>query len=124
MTLYENEITTERFARRTPKMVEADLVKRRRGRIARDVTTVLRALAIRVNDHRHGVPANISLESTLDRTVARVFRLLADGNRIQIRRVRAIRQVRARAARMVDHALEQIMRAVGAVNAQHRVHRL
>ena len=58
------------------------------------MAAVLGTLAVRVHDHRHRVPANIGLDPTLDRAVARVIRLLPGGNRVQVSGIRAIRKIR------------------------------
>ena len=54
-------------------MIEADFVQRRRRGVARDVAAVLGALAIRVHDHRHRVPADVRLDAPLDRAVAGIL---------------------------------------------------
>ena len=124
VTLEEHEVAAVLGRRRAPKMVEADFVERGRRRVARDVAAVLGALAVRVDDHRHRVPADVGLDPPLDRAIAGILGLLADGDRVEVGGVRAIRQVRAGTARVIDHAFEQEVRALGAVNAQHRVDRL
>ncbi len=107
VALEVDEVAAVLRRRRAPEMIEADLVERGRRRVARDVAAVLRALAIRVHDHRERVPADVRLDAPLDRPIARVVGLLADRDRVQVRRVRAIRQIRAGAARVIDHAFEE-----------------
>ena len=124
MALEVHEIAAVLRCRRAPKMIEADLVERGRRSVARDVAAVLGAHAVRVDHHRHRVPADVGLDAPLDRAIAGIFGLLADGNRVEVGGVRAIRQIRARAARMIDHALEQEVGTLCAVHSQHRVDRL
>ena len=124
MALEVHEIAAVLRRRCAPKVIEADLVERGRGRVARDVTAVLGADAVRMDDHRQGVPANVGLDAPLDRAVAGILRLLAYGNRVEVRRVRAIRQVRARAARVIDHAFEKEMRPFSAMDPEHGIDRL
>ena len=124
MPLEVHEIAAVLRRRRAPKVIEADFVQRRRRRVARDVAAVLGADAIRVNDHRHRIPADVGLDAALDRAIAGILGLLADGDRVQVGGVRAIRQIRARAARMIDHAFEQEVSALRTVNPQHGIDRL
>ena len=124
VSLEIHEIAAVLGRRCAPKMIEADLVERRRRRIARDVAAVLGAQAVRVDDHRHRVPADVRLDAPLDRAIAGILGLLAYGNRVEIGRVRAIRQIRARAARVIDHALEQVVGALRAMHSEHGIDRL
>ncbi len=121
MSLDEHHVARMRLARGAPEVIEADFVQGRRRRIARDVSAVFRALAIRLHDHRHRVPADVRLEPALDRAVAGVLLLLAGRDRVDVGGVGLERQVGARTPRVVDDALEQVVRAFGAVRAQHRV---
>src|SRR5690606_36799433 len=59
--------------------------------------------------------------SPLNRSIARIRRLLADGNGVQVRGIGTIGQRRTRSTRMIDHALEEIVRALRAMDAKYRI---
>ena len=124
MPLDEHHVARVTVVRRAPEVVEAHLVKRGRRGIARDVAAVLRALAVGLHHHRHGVPADVGLDAPLEGTVARVLALLGRRDRVDVGGVRPERQVGTGAARVVDDPLEQVVRPLRAVHAQHRVDRL
>jgi hypothetical protein len=104
-----------------PEVVEPDFVQRCRGRVARDVAAVLGALPIGLHDHRHGIPADVCLDTLLERAIAGILDLLSGRDRVDVRRVRLERKVRTRAPREIDHALEQVLRALRALRLEHRV---
>ncbi len=70
VALEEHEIAAVLGRRGAPKMVEPDFVERRRRSVARDVAAVLGAFAVRVDDHRHRIPADIGLDPPFDRAIA------------------------------------------------------
>ena len=72
--------------RRVPEVVEADLVERRRRLVAGDVPAELRGLLVGLQHRRHRVPADQRADAPLDRLVARILRLLADRDRVDVRR--------------------------------------
>ena len=88
------------------------------------MAAVLRALAVRMHDHRHRVPANIGLDPTLDRTITRIIWLLTGGDRIQVSGIRAIGKIGAGPARVVDDSFDQEMRPFGSVRFEYRLDRL
>ncbi len=112
------------LGRTAPEVVEADFVHRGGRGVARDMAAVLGALAIRLHDHRHRIPAQVGLDAAFERAVPRVLGLAARRNRVQVSRVRAVRQVGAGAAREIDHLVEQEMRTLGPVLCQHGINRL
>src|SRR5690606_40505121 len=70
VALEVHEVAAVLGRRRAPEMIEPDLIQGRARRVARDVAAVLRADAIRLDDHGHRVPAQVSLDPAVDRTVA------------------------------------------------------
>ncbi len=124
MPLHEHHVTGMPGFVTAPEMIETDLVHRGRRGIAGQVPAVLGADAVRPHDHRHRVPAQIGLDTPFERAVARVFRLPARGDRVDVGRVRGIRQVGSGAARKVDHAVQQEVRPLGPVVREYRVDRL
>jgi len=85
------------------------------------MSAVLSADLVRVNDHRHRVPAQVRLDAPLKRTVTRIFGLAGRANRIEIRRVWAVRQVRAGASREIDHLVQQEVRPLRAMLSEYGV---
>ena len=75
MPLEEDEIAAERLARRAEKVIEADVVERRRRREARDVAAELGADLVRAHDHRQRVPANVVAQARFELAIARHRRL-------------------------------------------------
>jgi len=74
------------------EMVEGDLVECRRGGVGRDVAADAGLFAVGPNDHGHGVPADDALDPALDSSMTREAWLAALGNRVDVGRVRQIRQ--------------------------------
>ena len=124
MPLHENHVPRLLFGIRTPEMIEAHLVQRGRRCVTGNVAAVLGAFPIRAHYHRHRIPANIGLNAALQRTVSRVLRLPCRRDRIEIGGVRRVRQVSARAPRIVDHVIQQKVRTFGAVLFEYGVNRL
>ena len=124
VALHEDEVTAVVLRRRVPEVVEADLVERRRRLVAGDVPAELGGLLVGLQHRRHRVPADQRADAPLDRLVARVLRLLVDGDRVDVGRRAAEWRRRADAAGLRDQPLEQEARAVGPVVAQDRVQRL
>ena len=124
MSLREDHVATVMVGRRAPEMVEADFVKRRGRGIGRDVSAVLRADAIRVDDHRDRIPANQRFNAPLESAIARIRLLARDVNRVDVGGVWLEGKPRAGATRVIDEPVEKEMCAVGAVDFQHRIDRL
>ena len=101
--------------RRAPEVIEAHFVQRRRGGVAGQVAAVLGGHAVGLHHHRHRVPADVRLDAPLERAVARILRLAAGGNGVDVGGVRLERQVGAAAARVVDQPLQQEVRTLRAV---------
>src|SRR4030095_14937789 len=64
------------------EVVEANLVKRGRGRERRNVPAQAIEVLVRPMDHRHRVPADDALDPPLQIAVARISRLSTGGGRI------------------------------------------
>src|SRR6185503_6550173 len=69
------------------KMIEADLEQRRRRCVGRNVPADAGGELVRLHDHRHGVPADQTLDSTLDVAIARIGGLFVGRDRVHIRRI-------------------------------------
>ena len=111
-------------ARCAPEMIEADLIQRRRGGVAREVAAVLGWTC--------GWPAPPSpwrSSGYRPRCAARArdhpgTRAAVHRNGIDVGGIGLEGQIGAGAARVVDQPLEQEMRALGPLGAQHRIDRL
>ncbi len=97
-------------ARGPPEVIETDFVKRRRRRVARNVSAEFGADAICLNHHCHRVPAQIGLQSPLECAITRVFRLPRCRYRIEVSSIWAVRQIGPGTAGIIDHAIEQKVR--------------
>jgi len=115
MSLEENQVTAMLFGGGPPEMIETDFIQSRRRGITRDVAAILATHPVCLNDHYHCVPANIGLDASFDGTITRIFGLPAGGNRVHVGGVGAVRQIRAGAARKVDHLIQEKMSALGAM---------
>jgi hypothetical protein len=123
VALDEDHVARMALRLRAPEVVEAHLVQRRRRGIRRQVAAVLARLLVRIEHHRERVPADARLDALLHLAIARIRRLLAGRDRVDVGGVRTERQVRARAARVVDELLEEIVGARGALGFQDRIDR-
>ena len=121
MSLHEDEIAFLAVCGATPEVVEANLAECCRGRIAGDMPAVLGADTVGVDDHCHRVPADVGLDATLERAIAGVLGLVRGLDRVQVSRVRAVRQVRPRSTGKIDHPVEEEVRPLGTVLRQDRV---
>ena len=84
---------------------------------------VFGADTVRSHDHRHGIPAYVGLDASFERPIARILGLAPGRDRVQVGRIRAVRQVGAGAARKVDHFVEQEVGSLRPVTRQHRIDR-
>jgi hypothetical protein len=109
---------------RAPEVIEAHFVQRGAGGVAREVSAVFGGNSVGLHHHRQRVPAQDGLEPSLDGAVARVVTLLARRDGVDVSRVGLERQIRTGAARVVDQAFQQKMRAFRAMRSQHGVDRL
>jgi hypothetical protein len=80
--------------------------------------------AVRAYDHRHRVPAQDRADLPLERHVAVAVRFALHGNRVDVCGRRLERNVAAGATGFVDHAFEQVMRALGAIGTDDGGQRL
>ena len=101
--------------RRSPEVVEADLVKKRSGLERRDVAAQLRGLLVRAQDHRDRVPADERADAALHRGVPREWRLLVGGDGVDVGGRPHVLNCGALVARTPDYALDQVMRPLRAV---------
>ncbi len=121
MALMENQITRMRLARRAPEMIEADIVECRAGGEAGDMTAEFARLAVGTNNHRHRIPANQATDAPFHVRIAGHLGFELRRNRVDVFRSRRKRQVPTGAARGIDHAFEQEMRAIGTVGGDDRI---
>ena len=119
VALHEDQVAAVVLRRRVPEMVEADVVERRRRRVARDVAADVGVL-VRAQHHRHRVPAGVVADPLLDRRSRRAAGLQVDRDGVDVVGVRREGQVGAGPARLVDQLLEQEVRPLGALCARGR----
>ena len=124
VALHEDHVAGVLVGRAAPEVVKAHFIERGRGGIAGQVTAVFGRHLVGLRDHGHSVPAHVRLKALFDGTVTRIRRLLSRGNRVDVGRLRLVRQIGTGAARMVDESLEQEVGTVGSAGTQHRVNRL
>ena len=105
------------------EVVEAHLVQRRGGGVRRDVAADPVAQLVGAHDHRERVPADEALDPPFELLVPGKRGLLADGDRVRVRRVRGERDPRARAARVRVELPEQLCRAGNAAGLQDVIER-
>src|ERR1700689_3774048 len=98
MPLNEDEIARMAPRGRTPEVIEAYLVERRRG--------------------NHG---DVCLKPPLERAITRILPLESRRNGIDAGSVRLERQIGACAARVIDETIEQEVCTLGALSLQHRI---
>ena len=88
------------------------------------MAAVFRAATVRLHNHSHRIPAYVRLNAPFKRAVARVLGLLRQRDGIQVSSVLTVWQIGARAPRMIDDMLDQIVRALRPGGAQNGVDRL
>ena len=105
-----------------PEVVEAGAEHRRQRGEARDVAAEVAAVggmeAIRLDHHRHRVPAHVGAQPLLDLDVAGASLFLVGGDGVDVRRLGRERQVDAGLARLVDQLLEQEVGALAAFRSR------
>ncbi len=94
------------------KVVLRDFVERRERGEGRNVSTEATVLAIGIDDHGHGVPANEALDAGFNLPVAGIGRLLFEGNRVEIGRDGRRRHANSRLAQAVDKIINEVRRFV------------
>jgi hypothetical protein len=123
VALEEDQVAAVPFMGGTPEVVEADAEHVGHRSEARDVAAEVALGLVGLRDHHHRVPAHVGAVALFDRVIAGHARLEMRRDRVDVRGVRAERNVRAGAARRVDQPLEQIVRALRALALEHRVER-
>jgi hypothetical protein len=118
------QVAHEVVGGRVEEVVEADVVECRRAREARDVTAELGALAVGLHDQRERVPADDRADPVLEAGLARRHLLVVDVDGVEIGGGRLVGQVRARAARLVDQPLDQVVGALRALARERGVERV
>ncbi len=112
VSLEVDQVAAEVRARCTPEVVETDFHQRVDRRVAGDVAAEVALAAVGAHHHRHRVPAHVGADALLQHRVARRVLLKMRRDGVEVRRVGRKRNVRARAARLVDQGLEQEVRAL------------
>ena len=110
--------------RRAEEVIEADVVERRGRSEARDVAALRQLALVGVHHHRRGVPAHHAAQPPLELGVARRRPLAVDRNGVHVRGGGLEREVQPGAPRVVDHRLEQVVRALRSLALEHGVERL
>ena len=113
--LHVHEVAAVVLRPRPPEVVEADLVERLGGLVARDVPAELGRLGVRLQDDRDRVPAHERRREPLQLRIARENRLLVDADRVDVRRAEAGRDLDAVLLRVVDRLVEQEAHSLSAV---------
>ena len=89
------------------EVVEADLVQRRRRSVGRNVPADAVIVLIRLDDHRHRVPANDRLDPPFNVEIAGIRRLFLDRNGVDVGRLGCHRQTDAGTLRLNLQRLQQ-----------------
>src|ERR671914_632545 len=89
------------------KMIEADFIQGRRRGVGRDVPTDVGVQPVRFDYHRHGVPADIAFDATLDFPLAGISRLSFGRYGIDVRRVDRERDLESGIAQLIDQLLDE-----------------
>ena len=124
VALQVEEIAAVLLAGRMPEMIEADVIERRAGRVARHVPAELGRFLVRDDYQRHRVPPRDRREARLDLEVGRPLRLRADRNRVHVRRRRAEWKIGARLPHAPDQPFQQEAGAIDALVGDDRVDRV
>jgi len=103
------------------KVVEADVVERRRRSEAGDVTAHAGALGVGAHDGGHRVPADDRADAPFQHQIAGAAVFLVERDGVKVSGVGRKRDVRAGTASLVDQLLQQVMGALRAFEFQHRV---
>ncbi len=124
VSLEVDQVAAVSIMRRVPEVLLARAEQRADRSEARDVAAELVVALVRLRDHHHRVPTADGTDALLERHVARRALLHMRRNRVDVRSVRRERDVGARAARLVDQPLDQVVRAVRAFALEHRFERI
>ena len=121
VALHVDEVAPVLLARRVPEVVEADLVERRGRLVGGDVPAQLGGLRVGAQHGGHRVPADDRPDPVLELEVTGIRVLALGRDRVDVRARRDGAVVGARAARVLEHAVEQVAGALDAVVRDHRV---
>src|SRR5207247_7188427 len=69
------------------KMIVADFVKSRCRSVGGDVSAQAAVFSVGIDDHRHRIPAHITLDATLDVAVAGIFGLSFNRDGVEVGRL-------------------------------------
>ena len=108
---------------RAPEMIEADVVEGGGRCKRRNMPAEFTGLAVGPHHHRHRVPADDRADLPFQVRVTGYRRFQVGGNGVDVLGGRLERQLHAGASRQFDHALQQLVRTLGAVVVQHRFQR-
>ena len=123
VTLEENHVAWEALGAAAEEVVEPDFVQRRGRGVGADVPADVRVL-VRLQHHRHRVPADDALDAAFDLAVAGEGGLIVGRDRIHVRRGDADGHAAEAGLRhLTDEGIEQELRAFGAAVAEHGLHR-
>ena len=122
--LHEQQVAAVPLARGVPEVVEAGVVERGRRLERGDVPAQLRALLVRLEHGRDGVPPVQRADAVLDRQVTGVRRLLVDRDGVEVGGVRRVRHRHRALARLLVQLLQQERRPVRPVELHDGVERL
>ena len=121
MSLEEYQVAAVVLRRRVPEMIEAHVVQRRRRGEAGDVAAEFRGLLVGAQHHCRRVPAHVGTDTVFQLVIAGGALLLAGRDGVDVGGIGAVRKVSARAPRLLDQLLEDVVRALGTFMLQDSV---
>ena len=121
VALEVHEVAEMVLGARPPEVVEADLVERLRGLVARDVAPELGRLGVRLEHDRDRVPADEGGRGRLELRVAGHLRLVLGRDRVDVRRRDAGADGNVEVLGPVDGAVEEVGHAQSAVRVDDGV---
>src|SRR3954469_6386523 len=124
MALEVDEVAAVALVRCVPEVLLPRTEQRADGSEAREMPSELVVVLVRAHHHHHRVPAANGADALLVRDIAGRRLLHVRRNRVDVRRIRRERNVRARAARLVDQPLKKKMRTLGTFALEHRLERI
>ncbi len=124
VALQKNQIAAERIGLRAKEVVEAYVVERGRRREARNMPAELGRFLVGASDHGHCVPAHVMANARFELVVAGERRLLCGGDRVDVRRRQAQRDVSAATLRGCDDRFDQLLRACRTLVREHAFNRV
>ncbi|MNO93418.1 hypothetical protein D3C76_850190 [compost metagenome] len=112
VALEEHQVATVLFGRGLEEVVEADVIKSRRGGEGGNVATQIRVLLVGTHHHGQCVPAHQRADASLHEQVARHASLVRYRNGVAIRRGDRVRQLGTGTGGQLAHAGHQVVGAV------------